>query len=265
MSQILDNSTYVYYNNAGVFTDFTANADSQDVLKLVSFDLTSTKTLYIGSNHTFNHKYFNFKTIQTGGSLLIKYNNGADVSVSNIIDRTFNFSQNGHVYFDLPTDWKKTTVNGKLAYWINISSSVDKTGYVLYTIKNIFSDDDMIKEYLPELYRYLPTSKTDFLYLHELSKNEIINDMKCSSRIDYEDQVKGDSLIVLQQLSCYKFLALLLLPMISDESIKYMYETFSGLYAKRMNEIRLSVDTNQDETITKQETAKVYVSEISRA
>ena len=260
---IIDNQMFVYYDNVGTFTDFTR--ENASATKTVDFDLSATKILYLGKEHTFNYRYLNFKTPQSGATITIEYTNSSGLqAVELLVDNTYDFSENGHIYFALPEDWKKSTVDSKELYWLKITSSVEVTGYEIYGIKNLFADDNMVRDYLPELDRYLPTGKSDFLYLHELAKNEIINDIKASSKIDYEDQIKGDSLIVLQQLGCYKFLDLLLLPMIEDESIKTMYGTYKSLYAERLDSIRLSVDKNKSETISTGETSSVNFATISR-
>ena len=265
MSQIIDATLYVYYDDNSSFTDYTQNAWSRDTLKTVDFDLGANQVLYIGKEYTFNHRYFNFNTIQTGADLAIEYTNDSGLTaVENKIDNTFDFSQNGHLYFSLPDDWEKSTVNSKELYWIKITDANATTGFKIDTIKNLFADDSMVEDYLPNLTRYLPSGKSDFLYLHELAKNEIMDDLKAGSRIDYEDQVKDDSLVVLQQLGCYKFLELLLLPMIEDDSIRIMQQNFSSMYLKRLDNIRLSVDTNKDNKVSDAERGKVTFATIKR-
>jgi hypothetical protein len=265
MSQIIDATLYVYYDDNSSFTDMTQNAWSQDSSKTVSFSLGANQVLYIGKEYTFNHRYFNFNTPQAGADIKIEYTNSSGLTeVENAVDNTFDFSQNGHIYFTLPSDWEKSTVNSKELYWLKITDNNATTGFILNTIKNLFADDSMVEDFLPNLTRYLPSGRADFLYLHELSKNEIVDDLKAGSHIDYEDQIKDESLIVLQQLGCYKFLELLLLPMIEDESIKVMQERFASFYQRRVDNIRLSVDSNKDQTVSDAERGKVSFSTIQR-
>ncbi len=265
MTQIIDNELFVYYDENAVFTDFTRYASSQDITKVVAFDLGAVDVLYIGKEHSFNHRYFNFKTPTSSATLNVEYYNGTTwTAVEKLVDKTFNLSENGHIYFELPGDWKESTVNSKELYWLKIYTSEEKAGLELYTIKNAYTTDDMIKDYFPELDRYQPSSKPDFMFLHELAKNEMINDMKAMRLIDYEDQVKGTSFIVMQQLASYKFLDLLLLPMIEYESIKNIHSTFRSSYNKRLGEIRLSIDTNKDEAISSAETDKISFTQIVR-
>ncbi len=265
MSQIIDATLYVYYDDNSSFTDFTQNAWSKDAAKTVDFSLGANQVLYIGKQYTFNHRYFAFDTPQAGSDLKIEYTNDSGLAeVENKVDHTFDYSQNGHLYWSLPTDWIKTTVNTKELYWIKITDNNAGTGFKLDTIKNLFADDSMVTDYLPNLLRYLPSGKADFLYLHELAKNEIMDDLKAGSRIDYEDQIKDDSLVILQQLGCYKFLDLLLLPMIEDESIKVMWSNFKSMYKKRLDNIRLSIDKNKDQTVSDAERGKVTFATIKR-
>ena len=104
MTQIIDSQQYVYWDNAGAFSDFTREAWSNDSTKTFTYDLDTDKYLYLGKEYTFNHRYFNIKTPQNGATLKIEYYNGSWVDVEQYIDTTFDMSQSGHIFFELPSD-----------------------------------------------------------------------------------------------------------------------------------------------------------------
>jgi len=125
---------YVYNfdgESGGGYTDDTTEAGTTGGTEFNLMDST-TDYLYVGLSATFAGIDFKFESPGSGNTLVIEYyddSSGVNDFVpltandDNLVDNTNNFVSDGAIFFDNPTDWGTTAINGQTKYWIRISSS----------------------------------------------------------------------------------------------------------------------------------------------
>jgi hypothetical protein len=117
---------YFYNANTGAWTDETTdinNDTANDVLLPPQQATTEGDCIYVGSDYKFKKARFNISTAGVYSDITIawEYWNGTSwASLPSLTDGTNGFKNSGtnDVTFSIPTDWAKTTVQGKTAYWI---------------------------------------------------------------------------------------------------------------------------------------------------
>jgi hypothetical protein len=86
----------------------------------------SSNELYIGDSTTFNGVDLNFSTLGYGYNLRAYYFSGTWVQLStvssNLNDDTSNFTSNGRISFNIPTDWISGTFNGVSNRWLKLTT-----------------------------------------------------------------------------------------------------------------------------------------------
>jgi len=115
-----------YVNGATpVFNDVTTEAAS---IGGTSFTIIndSDDELYIGANEPFSSMSFDFHTVGYGYNIDVEYYAGTATpvwtSVENLSDDTSEFTSDGRITYQLPSNWIKTDINGSNLYWIKITS-----------------------------------------------------------------------------------------------------------------------------------------------
>ena len=117
---------FFYNANTGAWTDETADINNptvDDVYLPPQQATTEGDCIYVGSDYKFNKARFNVSTAGSYSDITIawEYWNGSSwASLPNLADGTNGFKNSGtnDVTFSIPTDWAKTTIQGKTAYWI---------------------------------------------------------------------------------------------------------------------------------------------------
>jgi hypothetical protein len=114
---------FFYRGDTGEYIDETSDINSptaNDVLLPPQY--ANNDAIYIGSDYKFNKIRLKIDTagVYSGISIVWEYWNGNTWSTLTVTDESNGFKTAGTslIYFTVPSDWAKTTVAGKLAFWI---------------------------------------------------------------------------------------------------------------------------------------------------
>ncbi len=260
----------ILFSDNSVFTDNTSKLKKWGVDTMGVSMVAAEDKIYIGCNHSFAARFFKISTANSSSAVLtIKYYAGSTLgwlAVKNLADETsyggVPFAIDGFISWDLPGDWVKNQVNslpelaedsstgdGYGKYWIEITSSQDLFDGLIDWIGTIWTNEDYLKIRWPEVCHenYLPTGKTNWYELIEMSTKDVADDLNIKNIIDYELQAKD--IDELANMTALKTLINILLPFRSSESMREMREQFIELY-NRAKTVRLKgIDTNKDEKL----------------
>lgn len=113
-------------DDGGSFTDETTEANdasTDDVTLLPAAEATSD-AYYFGERYKFGQLYITIGQAGVGNTIVWEYYNGSTwATVPGLTDGTSGLTAGTSSYavsFTPPTDWARTTVDGKRAYWIRI-------------------------------------------------------------------------------------------------------------------------------------------------
>ena len=98
---------------------------------------------------------------------------------------------------------------------------------------------------------YLPTGKSDWYELIEMSTCDVADDLNINNIIDYELQAKDIN--ELAKLTALKTLVNILIPMRSSETLDKMRQDFKDEYDKLLKKRLKSIDSDQNEKIDDKE------------
>ena len=287
MHLLLNRYAKILYSDNGVFTDFS------DSLRRWTADLLEknfTKNedyLYIGLPHSFASRFIlmdgnNVNEVVSQMQIDYYYGDNNWRSVKNISDETSiggaMLAKTGFISWDLPDDWIRcqinnqpelpynTTVNdGNGFFWIRISASETLTvGMAIKWLGVIWTNQEFLLSRWSEVLSddYLPTGKTDWYEMIELSTRDVADDLNIQNVIDYELQAKDIS--EMANLTALKTLVNILLPFRSSEALTEMRKDFKAQYGKALAVRLKCIDTNKDEKITEKESVPMNNTRILR-
>ncbi len=226
--------------------------------------------IYIGAPHTFASRFMFFNTVNAISSAMsVKYYTGDSTweSVLNLADETrigaVTGAQHGFISWDLPEDWEKCQIEG-----LPQISGVTGDGYGYYYIKIEFSitinavvewlgmlwtNENYMATRWPEVVsgRFLPTGKTNWYELIEMTTSDVGRELEYDNIIAYELQAKDVGQIA--DLTALKCLINILTPLISNVQYREMREEFQQLYNTAKKARIRKIDANMDEKIEKKE------------
>ena len=143
---------FSYDASEGTYTDNTdeANSVGEDLFYAFAQTTSAGDYLYIGCQYKFLSVFINLSTNGAGGTCAWEYYNGSSwtsLSVNADTTNADNLGASGKVYWDRPSDWEETSVNGYSYYWIRIKA--EGTWTTSPKIENIyFGQDDVIQQEL---------------------------------------------------------------------------------------------------------------------
>jgi hypothetical protein len=274
MHLLLNKYNKIFYYDNSIFTDYT-----DQMRKWTSDTMTIPLTLsedyiYIGCPHSFSSRFFLVDTANTNTSkMTIEYYYGKNLwrSVKNLTDETSVggkiFSKSGFISWDLPDDWIRTQVNSypELPYdltprddlgyfWVRIKSDATLSATTkLKWLGLIWTSQEYMAIKWPEVGNsaYLPTGKSDWYELIEMSTGDVADDLNINNIIDYELQAKDIN--EMAKLTALKTLVNILTPMRSSESLDKMRTDFKEQYDKLLKKRFTSIDSDQNERIDDKE------------
>jgi len=127
--RVIENFTQCWNEEVGVLVDRTT--EFQTAGSDIGIFTANSDYVYVGHEDIpFNTIYVNLATPANADCLpTFEYWNGAAWFTFDVFDRTFGFVQTGHITFEKPFDWTKTSVNGSAAmYWIRIQRTNGPVG-----------------------------------------------------------------------------------------------------------------------------------------
>lgn len=239
----------VIQDDNGSFIDFSA--DAKDFLRdNFTLDFTAAEDkLYIGLYKPFSDFYLELES-STGKTLTYKIN-GVDIDVE---DDTRNFSRNGFINFDKPTDWLAETINGIEAYWMEISSNLDFMD-VITGLNLVYADDIDLKTEVRNIDILLAKGDTSFIAYHQGVRDEIIQTLRNGGYLKTaDDQIleitKWDLLDIgeIRQAAKYLCLAKIFFDVSKNNDDKYYtrFRDFQGMYGNAFDTFVLKIDTKDD-------------------
>lgn len=228
--------------------------------------------IYVGAPHTFASRFIKILTANAvSANLSVEFYKGSNTwqSVTNLADETKNglapLGKDGFISWDLPKGWIKTQIegipeleptvtakDGEGNYYIRIGASAELLADIEW-LGMIWTNQDYMAVRWPEVIkeRFLPTGKTNWYELIEMTTSDVGKDLERSNIIQYEMQAKDIG--QLADLTSLKCLINILTPLVSNEKYRNMREDFQMLYntAKKANIIK--IDENNNEEIDQEE------------
>lgn len=250
--------------------------------------------IYIGAPHSFAARFIrmssNVNAVSANLTVEYYYRDKTNPwrAVKNLRDETkvgtATLGKSGFICWDLPEDWVKTTIDidgnetlvpelpynqdaidGYGYYWIRIKSSqVLTAGTAIEWLGLIWTSQDYMKVKWPEVdsSNYLPTGKTDWYELIEMSTGDVADDLNIANVIDYELQAKDIN--EMAKLTALKTMINILIPMTSSDTLRQMKEDFEKDYTNLLKKRLKGIDQDQDETLKKEEKQPMSNARIQR-
>lgn len=249
----------ILHDDNSLFTDYSSEAVdfSRDTFTVALN--TNEDYLYIGFKKPINCLYFHFDTANTvANKLNIQYYNNTWVSVQNAQDNTNGLKRNGFITWTRPTDAKNNAINSQDMYWVRIKPDTTHSSTVFTGINILFSDDNDLRMEVPEILDTAHLSgKTSHVLTHVAVRNQILQALKQKDYKTYnyttgvnEDITAWDLFDVNQLNQAAVNLALhkIYFNFSDEKDDKWESKSkhFYGRYEANMNNVRLSLDKNND-------------------
>ena len=233
----------------------------------VAFEIDENDNLYIGWRHRFTTRHFNFVTPNTNTvTVSVEFWDGSDwQGVDDLIDQTNGFKSSGFVSWAMASDkqWQKSTIapldteeEFKL-FWIRVKvSGALSAGTSLQSILNLFTDDDFVRIYYPELItdtRYRPSGRTDLMDIHVGARNLVVTRMKQLGKIQDESEIIDINQVAIA--GAHAFAVTLLKPIAVSEDNRQILEDAKEDLASEISRTFLQVDSDLDGRISEPEKA----------
>lgn len=240
-------------------TETTADTVSLNGSAL-SFVFQDSDSFYVGFEHRFASRYFKMETANTNAATLsVEYWDGsAWQAVEDLIDQTNGMTQSGFIGWQNLKDWKSnelTPVDDKKLYWVRIQTDTTfSAGTELEAVVNLFSDDNDLRGYYPEIAndtRFFPSGRTDFLEQHRLAKEDVIRRLMQRNTIKHEGQIIDINAVnaAAVHACAYNILA----PIATSEAMIQLRDQAKQRFDEEISELSLKVDTDDDGTLSEVE------------
>lgn len=222
-----------------------------------AFVLLTSDKFYVGFSGKFATRYLKMATVNTNASTLSvkQWTGSAYEAVEDLVDETEGFTQSGWVHWQNKTTWKKSTqapITEKELYWTEWTVSADlSAGTAIEAILNLFSDDNDLRVYYPELItdtRHLPDSRSDFLEQHEAAKDLVVLRLRERKAIESEAQIIDVNRVNVAAIhACAK---IIYGGMGSSERILLKKTEAEEDFESEISQVNFAVDKNKDGVIS---------------
>lgn len=251
------------------FTDYSYEAGD---FKRDTFTQTilSTDLLYIGHEKLINALYVELQTANTNTSTLsAQYYNGTVWTALDICDETNGFARSGFITWERPSDAEDFTVNGDEKCWYRFSVSADTSAVEFQAISLLFSDDNTMCSYEPNLIDdcYYSNGQTSHVLRHLSARNYIMSILASkadsSQRIDFWDVL---DIYELREASNYYAIAQVYFNLSDNPEDHYWakYQDYMRKFEKMFELGSVKIDLNGDNTLDDNEKTNVKSSRWSR-
>lgn len=253
---------------AGAETTDKTNSIDTDQL---AFVLTTSDRFYLGFYAPFASRHFQMKTPSTGSrQVVVKYWNGQAFSpVLDLVDQTLGFTRTGMISWENQDNWTKKAlapVSDVELFWLEISVSADMTaGSELQSVLNLFSDDNLLAMYYPELAsdaNYKPQGQTDFTVQHLAAKNKVVLRLKQRSLIQDESQIIDIDEVALA--ATHVAAEIILTPIATNDALKDLLKRVGDASTEELNAITIATDRNNDGKISEGERQSIEAIQVFR-
>jgi len=241
-------------------TDKTKSVSSTSL----TFELTTSDYFYLGFKQPFTTRYFDFSVPNaTACTLTAQYLNaqGQWVSVEDLVDETFGFTQSGFISWLNFGLWDKKTQAPIVAvatenstqldleyYWVRFKTSANlSSGTTLQSVTNIFCNDVLFGTYYPDLLsdtRYLPNGRHNFMDQYVAAKDHVVRRMRQMGKITDE----GDLIDItdVAVAACHATAYIILNPIARDEESRALANAARNACEAELSRGTQSVDSNKD-------------------
>jgi hypothetical protein len=208
----------------------------------------------------FQSRHMQFENLNTTTvSLTVEYWNGsAWVATVDFVDQTLGLTRSGFLSWTNQADWvasKQAPINDISLFWIRVSVDLDlDAGTSLQSVLNLFSDDDSLRLYYPELVndtRFLPQDRTDYLDQHVAAKDLVVLKLKQRRLIKDERQILDINEVFTAATHACAYL--ILHPVATSETIIELAERALKAFENEVSQLALSVDQSDDGTLSEAE------------
>ena len=237
-----------------------------------AFVLTTAEFLYVGFQDRFASRYFKMGTANTNSAnLTVEYYNQQNTwaEVEDLVDQTNGFTQDGFINWQNKNDWKafkQTPIDDVALYWVRISTDADlSAGTTIQSVINLYSDDEMLRIYYPELItdsRYLPDSRTDFLEQHQSAKELVVLRLKQRKLISREGQIIDINEVA--QAAVHATAYLILNPIATNDTTREMADRAFQNFQLEIKETNLSIDQSGDGVVSEAERRDISSTFVAR-
>lgn len=259
MSLINRNITRTIKNVTEV-TSLTQSINSDTV----DFALSTSDKFYLGFQKRFTTRYFDFGVLNaTQVSVSVKYWDGAAfVAVQDLVDQTDGFTKSGFLSWQVESNqWEKVSqspIVDKELYWIEITVGADlDAGTTLQSVLNLFTDDEAVRRYYPELItdsRYLPTGRTNFLEQHLAAKDLVVQRLRADHLIKDEGAILDVNQVDIAAIHAFAWVVLN--PIARDEGDRLAADTAREDMDRELDRVKLDLDLDESGEIEEAEEAK---------
>ncbi|NIQ81051.1 MAG: DUF2341 domain-containing protein, partial [Anaerolineales bacterium] len=115
-----------------------------------SLPFASGEYLYLGSTSKFTGVNIDLQQAGAGGTLNWQYWNGAWANLSNVTGAAKDFTANGFVHFDQPSDWQKTSLNGGADVYY-VRAYLSGGSYSTAPVENLMKTDILLFQHLGDI------------------------------------------------------------------------------------------------------------------
>lgn len=237
-------------NNSAEITALLSTPDGTNYVPV----LLSTDFLYFGFHGKFASRYIQVGVVNSVVSALtIEYWNGATWTVvDDLIDQTAiggkTLAQSGFISWQNKDDWKKKALapidSDIEMYWLRLSVSVSLDALTaLKCVLNVFSDDNILRAYFPELVsdvNYLPSNQTSFLQQHVAAKDLVVLRLKQRKIIDDESEIIDANDVAVA--ATYAAAKLILQPIATGDAPKELLSLASKGFDSEISRVSFATD-----------------------
>lgn len=241
------------------FIDYSSEA--RDYLRdsfQIDYVQADGDAIYLGLYKPYRQLFVELDTVAVAntGSITFEYWNGSSFASLSVIDESKNFTRNGFIKFDAPSDWSVSTINNEELYWIKITNDVD-FDITFKGLNTVFSDDTDLKSENRTIDDLLAVGDSSFISYHVAARNEIVQSLRngghttrvSGGKVD-KDLTKWDFLIPEQIRNASKYLTLskIMFDVSSNVDDKWYsrFKDYRDMYSDAFKLYLMAIDENDD-------------------
>jgi hypothetical protein len=235
----------------------------------VSLELQSSEYLYVGFDKPFKQFFIELSTKSTSGGLLTaEYFDGSIWSpLESLLDETENFTKSGFLFFEKPSTWAATTVDGEEKFFIRLATDTNHSvGTELQGLAILLSNDLDLEGVRSNIVSK-HNNGASWVLKHEQARKDIIQALRNRGNRIVKNADKNNPLVEqglrfadltefdllepeqLRQASLYLVLSMIYLDELSDnEEDKFFRqgERYERKYSENFNLFYLQIDFDDD-------------------
>ena len=225
----------------------------------VAITLLNTEEIWIGYKKPISNFHIEISAVVTSlSNVSIQYENSSGlVNVANLIDRTYGLGNSGKISWDLASDAVKSTKFGKELYWYSLSVNISTVARSVLGINVIYSGDADLAEEYPGVMELLPENATSFINFHASSRKDIVQKLRGKFTANGNLLTQFDLLNNEEVKQASKYLTLSkIFAWLSDapgDKWSLKSEAFYGSAIDYLNNVTLTIDSNDNGTIDQEE------------